>query len=63
MNDDELAWEVNGLCGEVVGGTPKTVPSWERAVRMPLAEMVEGELSQGKQFRPTVRGKGNVGEG
>ncbi len=26
MNDDKLAWGVDGLCGEVVGGTPKTVP-------------------------------------
>jgi hypothetical protein len=26
MNDDELAWGVDGLCGEVVGETPKTVP-------------------------------------
>ena len=26
MNDDQLAWGVDGLCGEVVGGTSKTVP-------------------------------------
>jgi hypothetical protein len=26
MYDDELTWGVDGLCGEVVGGTPKTVP-------------------------------------
>jgi hypothetical protein len=26
MNDDELTWGVDGLCGEVVGGTAKTVP-------------------------------------
>ncbi len=26
MNDDELAWGVDMLCGEVVGGTAKTVP-------------------------------------
>ena len=26
MNDDQLAWGVDGLCGKVVGGTPKTVP-------------------------------------
>ncbi len=26
MNDDQLAWGVDGLCGEVVRGTSKTVP-------------------------------------
>jgi hypothetical protein len=61
MYDDELAWGWMG-CAAKSWGEPRRPCQAEReglGCHL-IAEMVKGQLSQGKQFGPAVRGKGNV---
>ncbi len=42
VNDDELSWRMDGLGGEVVGGTVQAVPGGDREIFRKRAEVVNG---------------------
>ncbi len=61
VDDDQLAWGMGGVGGEVDGGTVDFVPCGFGGVWGEATQVVEGKFSGGEQVRPTIGGKCNMG--
>jgi hypothetical protein len=61
VDDDQLAWGMGGVGGEVDGGTVDSVPCGFGGVWGKATQVVEGKFSGGEQVRPTIGGKGYMG--
>ncbi len=57
VDDDQLAWGMGGVGGEVDGGTVDSVPCGFGGVWGEATKVVEGKFSGGEQVRPTIGGK------